>query len=69
MDLLEINQGPGKYSANDVYEIQKALMKGCDVNSDGKIERKELAVLLIAIVNAGLSGVYNLKEFAGRHRL
>ncbi|XP_055328863.1 calbindin-32-like [Paramacrobiotus metropolitanus] len=47
-----------KYDARDVYEIEQALLKGCDVDGNGRIDRKELAVILLAITRSGLGGLY-----------
>ncbi|OQV15746.1 Calbindin-32 [Hypsibius exemplaris] len=71
-DILELTQKDGFYNASDVYDLQQAILKGCDVDHDGRIDRRELAVILLAILNAGVEGVhdyaedYNRRVYQGR---
>lgn len=55
-DQVALKNDHYSYNASDVYEIQQALLKGCDLDGNGRIDRKELAIVLLAIVRAGLSG-------------
>lgn len=38
-----------EYDAQDLAEFQKAIMSGCDYNRDGKINKKELTMILLAL--------------------
>jgi len=67
-DILDDQSAIDKtnYDANDVFEVEKALLKGCDVDKNGRIDRKELAVVLITISRAGISGLFQgIDEYAG----
>jgi len=61
-DILELTQQGGFYNASDVYDLQQAILKGCDVDGNGRIDRKELAVILLAVLRAGADGVQNNSE-------
>lgn len=37
------------YDAQDLQEFQKAILSGCDYNKDGKINKKELTMILLAL--------------------
>lgn len=37
------------YDAQDLDEFQKAILSGCDYNKDGKINKKELTMILLAL--------------------
>lgn len=37
------------YDAQDLGEFQKAILSGCDYNRDGKINKKELTMILLAL--------------------
>ncbi|GAV02109.1 hypothetical protein RvY_12713 [Ramazzottius varieornatus] len=52
-DILAMTQKDGYYNASDVYDLEQALLRGCDIDRDGHINRKELAVILLAIADAG----------------
>lgn len=52
-DVLAMTQKNGYYNASDVYDLEQALLKGCDIDHDGRINRKELAVILLAIADSG----------------
>ena len=43
------------YNDADVYDVNKAIFKGCDLDQDGRINRKELAVILqlMTLANSG----------------
>ncbi|KAI2799154.1 Calbindin-32 [Blomia tropicalis] len=46
-DLLELVKKD--YDAQDLQEFQRAILSGCDYNKDGKINRKELTMILLAL--------------------
>ncbi|KAF7492950.1 Calbindin-32 [Sarcoptes scabiei] len=46
-DLLELVKKD--YDAQDLDEFQKAILSGCDYNKDGKINKKELTMILLAL--------------------
>lgn len=46
-DLLELVKKD--YDAQDLQEFQKAILSGCDYNKDGKINKKELTMILLAL--------------------
>jgi len=46
-DLLELVKRD--YDAQDLGEFQKAILSGCDYNRDGKINKKELTMILLAL--------------------
>ncbi|RWS07571.1 calbindin-32-like protein, partial [Dinothrombium tinctorium] len=46
-DLLELVKKD--YDAQDLEEFQKAILAGCDYNKDGKINKKELTMILLAL--------------------
>lgn len=48
-----MTQKDGYYNASDVYDLERALLRGCDIDRDGHINRKELAVILLAIADSG----------------
>ncbi|KAH9361976.1 hypothetical protein HPB48_003615 [Haemaphysalis longicornis] len=37
------------YDAQDLEEFQEAILRGCDFNKDGKISKKELTMVLLAL--------------------
>jgi hypothetical protein len=37
------------YDANDLADFEETILKGCDFNHDGKISRKELTMILLAL--------------------
>lgn len=46
-DLLELVKKD--YDAQDLDEFQEAILRGCDFNKDGKINKKELTMILLAL--------------------
>lgn len=46
-DLLELVKKD--YDAHDLEDFQKAILSGCDFNRDGKINKKELTMILLAL--------------------
>merc|ERR1719300_921896 len=46
-DLLELVKKD--YDAADLRDFEETIMKGCDFNHDGKISRKELTMILLAL--------------------
>ncbi|GFY62384.1 calbindin-32 [Trichonephila inaurata madagascariensis] len=46
-DLLELVKKD--YDAQDLEEFQEAILRGCDFNKDGKINKKELTMILLAL--------------------
>lgn len=46
-DLLELVKKD--YDTKDLAEFQDIIMKGCDFNRDGKISKKELTMILLAL--------------------
>ena len=37
------------YDTNDLEDFEETIMKGCDFNRDGKISKKELTMILLAL--------------------
>lgn len=37
------------YDTNDLIDFEDTIMKGCDFNRDGKISKKELTMILLAL--------------------
>jgi Ca2+-binding EF-hand superfamily protein len=66
-DILSITQKDGYYNASDVYDLQNSLMKGCDVNHDGRIDRRELALIITAIANAHSDELVKLEQVKRVH--
>ncbi|KAL7631223.1 UNVERIFIED_CONTAM: hypothetical protein RMT77_018470 [Armadillidium vulgare] len=50
-DLLELVKKD--YDAIDLQEFQDSIMRGCDFNKDGKINKKELTMILLALAKHG----------------
>ena len=46
-DLLELAKS--EYDMDDLEAFHDAIINGCDVNHDGKINQKELTMILLAI--------------------
>jgi len=46
-DLLELVKKD--YDANDLADFEETILKGCDFNRDGKISKKELTMILLAL--------------------
>merc|ERR1719431_408137 len=46
-DLLELVKKD--YDTSDLADFARTIMKGCDINRDGKISKKELTMILIAL--------------------
>ena len=46
-DLLELVKKD--YDAQDLEQFQRSILKGCDLNKDGKINKKELTMVLLAL--------------------
>lgn len=46
-DLLELVKKD--YDATDLQDFQDTIMRGCDFNRDGKINKKELTMILLAL--------------------
>ncbi|KAG9508477.1 Calbindin-32, partial [Fragariocoptes setiger] len=46
-DLLELVKKD--YDIQDLDEFQDAILRGCDFNKDGKINKKELTMVLLAL--------------------
>lgn len=46
-DLLELVKKD--YDTTDLKDFEEIIMKGCDFNKDGKISKKELTMILLAI--------------------
>jgi len=46
-DLLELVKKD--YDAADLRDFEETIMKGCDFNHDGKINKKELTMILLAL--------------------
>lgn len=40
-----------EYDAQDLVDFEKSILAGCDYNKDGKINRKELTMILLALAN------------------
>ncbi|CAG0878930.1 unnamed protein product [Darwinula stevensoni] len=49
-DLLELAKKD--YDASDLEAFQETIMRGCDFNRDGRINRKELTMILLALAKA-----------------
>ncbi|GAV02108.1 hypothetical protein RvY_12712 [Ramazzottius varieornatus] len=52
-DMLGIIQQGSFYNESDVFDVREAILKGCDRDGDGRINRKELAVILLTLANSG----------------
>jgi len=37
------------YDTKDLVDFEETILKGCDFNKDGKISRKELTMILLAL--------------------
>jgi hypothetical protein len=37
------------YDTSDVQDFEETILKGCDFNRDGKINKKELTMILLAL--------------------
>jgi len=37
------------YDLSDLEEFRQAILQGCDFNQDGKINKKELTLVLLAL--------------------
>jgi len=48
-DLLELVKKD--YDSSDLADFAQTIMKGCDTNRDGKISKKELTVILMALAD------------------
>merc|ERR1719422_1496996 len=48
-DLLELVKKD--YDSVDLADFAQTIMKGCDINRDGKISKKELTVILMALAD------------------
>jgi len=48
-DLLELVKKD--YDSADLADFAQTIMKGCDINRDGKISKKELTVILMALAD------------------
>ena len=46
-DLLELVKKD--YDATDLKDFEDTILKGCDFNRDGKINKKELTMILLAL--------------------
>ncbi|XP_022667712.1 calbindin-32-like isoform X2 [Varroa jacobsoni] len=46
-DLLELVKKD--YDAQDLAEFQESILRGCDFNADGRISKKELTMVLLAL--------------------
>jgi len=46
-DLLSLAKKD--YDSSDLTEFEQTIMKGCDVNKDGKINKRELTMILMAL--------------------
>ncbi|CAG0912211.1 unnamed protein product [Notodromas monacha] len=49
-DLLELAKKD--YDAQDLSDFRESIMRGCDFNQDGKINKKELTMILLALAKA-----------------
>lgn len=50
-----------------MYDLEQAILKGCDVDGNGRIDRRELAVILLAILNSNVQGKLSV-ESSNVHR-
>jgi len=50
-DLLELVKKD--YDADDLEDFHDTIMRGCDFNRDGKINKKELTMILLALAKQG----------------
>jgi len=62
-DLLELVKKD--YDALDLQEFQDAIMRGCDFNKDGKINKKELTMILLALAKHEDEGAQTAEGQAG----
>ncbi|PRD32450.1 UNVERIFIED_CONTAM: Cbp53E [Trichonephila clavipes] len=47
--IIKQFSGLSDYDAQDLEEFQEAILRGCDFNKDGKINKKELTMILLAL--------------------
>jgi len=47
-DLLELVKNDG-FGGDDLESFQTAILSGCDTNNDGKVDKKELTMILLAL--------------------
>jgi len=50
-DLLELVKRD--YDTDDLKDFENTILKGCDFNRDGKINKKELTMILLALAKQG----------------
>ena len=50
-DLLELVKRD--YDTTDLKDFEDTILKGCDFNRDGKINKKELTMILLALAKQG----------------
>lgn len=50
------------YDAQDLTEFQTAILSGCDYNKDGKINKKELTMILLALSKHAQEGWWPTNE-------
>ncbi len=41
------------YDAQDLMDFEDTILQGCDFNHDGKINKKELTMILLALSKQG----------------
>ena len=41
------------YDTTDLKDFEDTILKGCDFNRDGKINKKELTMILLALAKQG----------------
>lgn len=50
-DIFAVSEPNGYFNASDVYELQQSILKGCDLNHDGRLDRRELQLVLQSTIN------------------
>uniref|UniRef100_A0A0B6ZXZ2 EF-hand domain-containing protein n=1 Tax=Arion vulgaris TaxID=1028688 RepID=A0A0B6ZXZ2_9EUPU len=62
-DLMELVQED--YDADDIEEVKQILLKECDINHDGKIDKDELAMVLVSFAKASQGPDEDVEEDVG----
>lgn len=63
-DLMELVQED--YDAEDIEDCKQILLKECDLNHDGKIDRDELSMVLLSFARVSMSGDTPLQAGAAK---
>ena len=59
-DLLAT--GGKEASAHDISDLEKVILKACDLDRNGTIDGKELALVIKSIANAKQKGMFKIRK-------